>query len=113
MGSEEVEVIKPAIEKLKDKGLNVQGPISADTAFIEEKLNYFDLYIAMFHDQGLPVLKSMGFGDSINITLGLPFVRVSVDHGTAYEIAGKGLADFSSFDEAMRLTNFFSNERNG
>ena len=70
---------------------------------INEKLKKYDAYLAMFHDQGLPVLKSMGFGDSVNITLGLPFTRVSVDHGTAYELAGKNKADPSSFKKSMEL----------
>lgn len=111
IGTEEVDVIEPAIKDLNSKGINVFGPISADTAFTEEKLNLYDAYLAMFHDQGLPVLKSMGFGDSINITLGLPFLRVSVDHGTAYELAGKNLANSSSFNEAMKLTSFFAEKK--
>ena len=108
IGTEEVDVIEPAIKELTSRGIGVFGPISADTAFTEEKLNHYDAYLAMFHDQGLPVLKSMGFGDSINITLGLPFLRVSVDHGTAYELAGKNIANPSSFNEAMKLTSFFA-----
>ena len=93
MGKEEMEVIEPAVNALLRKNINVDGPLSADTAFLDEKLKKYDAYLAMFHDQGLPVLKSMGFGDSVNITLGLPFTRVSVDHGTAYELAGKNKAD--------------------
>lgn len=108
MGSEEIEIIEPAINALLSEKICVEGPISADTAFIKEKTSKYDAYLAMFHDQGLPVLKSMGFGDSVNITLGLPFTRISVDHGTAYELAGKNKADFSSFKRSMELALEFS-----
>ena len=83
---------------------NVYGPISADTAFIEKNIKKYDVFLAMYHDQGLPVIKSMGFGNTLNVTLGLPFIRISVDHGTAYEIAGKNKADFSSMDEALKTS---------
>ena len=108
MGSEEIEIIEPAINALLSEKICVEGPISADTAFIKEKTSKYDAYLAMFHDQGLPVLKSMGFGDSVNITLGLPFTRISVDHGTAYELAGKNIADPSSFKRSMELAFEFS-----
>ena len=108
MGSEEIEIIEPAINALLSEKICVEGPISADTAFIKEKTSKYDAYLAMFHDQGLPVLKSMGFGDSVNITLGLPFTRISVDHGTAYELAGKNKADPSSFKRSMELAFEFS-----
>ena len=108
MGSEEIEIIEPAINTLLSEKICVEGPISADTAFIKEKTSKYDAYLAMFHDQGLPVLKSMGFGDSVNITLGLPFTRISVDHGTAYELAGKNKADPSSFKRSMELALEFS-----
>lgn len=108
MGSEEIEIIEPAINALLNEKIYVEGPISADTAFITEKINEYDAYLAMFHDQGLPVLKSMGFGDSVNITLGLPFTRISVDHGTAYELAGRNEADPSSFKKSMELALKFS-----
>ena len=108
MGSEEIEIIEPAINDLLSENICVEGPISADTAFIKEKTSKYDAYLAMFHDQGLPVLKSMGFGDSVNITLGLPFTRISVDHGTAYELAGKNKADPSSFKRSMELAFEFS-----
>lgn len=113
MGNEEIEVIEPAIIALQKESINVEGPISADTAFLSKKLKKFDAYIAMFHDQGLPVLKTMAFGDSVNITLGLPFTRISVDHGTAYEIAGKNVADPSSFKKSMELALQFSSEIRG
>ena len=99
LGSEEEEIIKPFINSSKK---DLHGPISADTAFISNNLKKYDLFLAMFHDQGLPVIKSMGFGNTLNITLGLPFTRISVDHGTAYEIAGKNKADFSSMEEALK-----------
>jgi 4-hydroxythreonine-4-phosphate dehydrogenase len=108
MGKEEMEVIEPAVNALLRKNINVYGPLSADTAFLDERLKKYDAYLAMFHDQGLPVLKSMGFGDSVNITLGLPFTRISVDHGTAYELAGKNKADPSSFKKSMELALEFS-----
>ena len=108
MGSEEIEIIEPAINALLSEKIYVEGPISADTAFIKEKTSKYDAYLAMFHDQGLPVLKSMGFGDSVNITLGLPFTRISVDHGTAYELAGKNIEDPSSFKRSMELAFEFS-----
>jgi 4-hydroxythreonine-4-phosphate dehydrogenase len=101
IGHEEEEIIKPFIGSSVE---NVYGPISADTAFIEKNIKKYDVFLAMFHDQGLPVIKSMGFGNTLNITLGLPFLRISVDHGTAYEIAGKNKANFSSMEEALKLS---------
>ena len=101
IGDEEEEILKPFVDSSK---LNVHGPISADTAFIEKNIKKYDVFLAMYHDQGLPVIKSMGFGNTLNVTLGLPFIRVSVDHGTAYEIAGKNKADFSSMDEALKTS---------
>jgi len=103
LGKEDQEVIAPAIEYLKTKGLNLIGPVSADTAFIGKNSEHIDAYLAMYHDQGLPVLKTVGFGNSVNITLGLPFIRTSVDHGTAYDMAGKKEADERSLLEASSL----------
>ena len=103
LGKEDQEVIAPAIEYLKTKGLNLIGPVSADTAFIEKNSEHIDAYLAMYHDQGLPVLKTVGFGNSVNITLGLPFIRTSVDHGTAYDMAGKKEVDENSLLEASSL----------
>jgi 4-hydroxythreonine-4-phosphate dehydrogenase len=103
LGKEDQEVIAPAIEYLKTKGLNLIGPVSADTAFIGKNSEHIDAYLAMYHDQGLPVLKTVGFGNSVNITLGLPFIRTSVDHGTAYDMAGKKEVDESSLLEASSL----------
>ena len=101
IGHEEEEILKPFVNSSSQ---NVFGPISADTAFIEENINKYDVFLAMYHDQGLPVIKSMGFGNTLNVTMGLPFIRISVDHGTAYEIAGKNKADFSSMDEALKTS---------
>ena len=103
LGKEDQEVIAPAIEYLKTKGLNLIGPVSADTAFIGKNSEHIDAYLAMYHDQGLPVLKTVGFGKSVNITLGLPFIRTSVDHGTAYDMAGKKEVDENSLLEASSL----------
>ena len=103
IGNEENEVIIPALQNLKEKGIDTMGPISADTAFIEKEGEKADVFLAMFHDQGLPVIKTMGFGETVNITLGLPFIRTSVDHGTAYDKAGLGNADESSLVAAMHM----------
>ena len=104
IGKEEKEVISPALQNLKEKGINTIGPISADTAFIEKDgTKKADAFLAMFHDQGLPVIKTMGFGETVNITLGLPIIRTSVDHGTAYDKAGLGSADESSLIAAMEM----------
>ncbi len=92
LGEEEVTTIIPILEKLRKTGLQITGPVPADTAFTPEALTDIDLVIAMYHDQGLPVLKSVGFGKTVNITLGLPLIRTSVDHGTALQLAGTGMA---------------------
>ncbi len=96
LGGEDDQVIRPAIEQCRDSGINAYGPVPADTAFKPPRLENCDVVVAMYHDQGLPVLKHAGFGNAVNITLGLPFVRTSVDHGTALDIAGKNCADASS-----------------
>jgi len=101
LGSEEQEVIIPVIEKLKMKGFDLKGPIPADTAFNQNTLQGIDAVLAMYHDQGLPVIKYAGFGSAVNITLGLPIIRTSVDHGTAYELAGTGMSDFRSMISAV------------
>jgi len=101
LGREEIEVMIPALEELKDEGIQVIGPLPADTIFQEKYLNEADAILSMYHDQGLPVLKYKGFGSSVNITLGLPFIRTSVDHGTALELAGTNAADSGSFIEAI------------
>lgn len=103
LGHEDKEVIAPVIRKLRSEGMVLEGPVPADTAFHPPRLEHCDAVIAMYHDQGLPVLKHMGFGNSVNITLGLPFIRTSVDHGTALDIAGRGTADAGSLYQAARL----------
>jgi len=102
LGREEIEVMEPAFAELKEEGMNIIGPLPADTIFHEKYLNDADAILTMYHDQGLPVLKYKGFGSSVNITLGLPFIRTSVDHGTALELAGSGDADAGSMMEAMK-----------
>ncbi|MEP6940020.1 MAG: 4-hydroxythreonine-4-phosphate dehydrogenase PdxA [Rudaea sp.] len=103
LGREEIEVITPALQTLRDEGLDIDGPLPADTAFLPALRARYDAYLAMYHDQGLPVLKALGFGDSVNVTLGLPYVRTSVDHGTALDLAGSGRADPASLVAAARL----------
>jgi 4-hydroxythreonine-4-phosphate dehydrogenase len=101
LGREEIEVMEPAFEELRNEGINIIGPLPADTIFQEKYLIKADAILSMFHDQGLPVLKYKGFGSSVNITLGLPFIRTSVDHGTALDLAGSNTADRGSFIEAI------------
>jgi 4-hydroxythreonine-4-phosphate dehydrogenase len=101
LGHEEIEVIEPVIALLRKQGMHLSGPLPADTLFTPPYLSEADAVLAMYHDQGLPVLKHMGFGRSVNITLGLPFVRTSVDHGTALGKAGSGEADPGSLFEAI------------
>ncbi|MGE0875058.1 MAG: 4-hydroxythreonine-4-phosphate dehydrogenase PdxA [Burkholderiales bacterium] len=103
LGREEIEVIAPVVAALAAEGLAVEGPIPADTLFVPARLKGVDCVLAMYHDQGLPVLKYASFGRGVNVTLGLPFVRTSVDHGTALDLAGSGRADGSSLAEAVRL----------
>ena len=103
LGMEEIDIIIPALEKLRKKGINVVGPLPADTLFTPKYLQKADVAIAMYHDQGLPVLKSQGFGEAVNITLGLPIIRTSVDHGTAFDLAGSGLADTGSLQTAIEV----------
>lgn len=103
MGREEIEVIEPVLNKLRSGGMNLQGPVPADTAFNPPRLEKCDAVVAMYHDQGLPVLKHMGFGRSVNITLGLPFIRTSVDHGTALDLAGQGVASADSLFHAVQV----------
>ncbi|MDF2776993.1 MAG: hypothetical protein K0S90_516 [Enterobacteriaceae bacterium] len=103
MGSEEIDIIIPLLEALRAEGMNLSGPLPADTLFQPKYLDRADAVLAMYHDQGLPVLKYQGFGRGVNITLGLPFIRTSVDHGTALELAGQGKADVGSFITALNL----------
>ena len=103
LGREEIETITPVIEKLKLEGLDLVGPLPADTIFTPGYMMQFDVIVAMYHDQGLPVLKHHAFGDAVNITLGLSIIRTSVDHGTALDLAGSGKADSGSLDAALKL----------
>ena len=103
LGKDESEVITPVCEALRAEGLAIPGPISGDTAFSGAQRETTDAYLAMFHDQGLPVIKTEGFGEIVNVTLGLPIIRTSVDHGTALSLAGTGQADSSSMKKAVEL----------
>jgi 4-hydroxythreonine-4-phosphate dehydrogenase len=103
LGREEIEVTEPVLAALRAEGFKLRGPVPADTAFIPASLVGVDAVLAMYHDQGLPVLKAHDFEHSINITLGLPFIRTSVDHGTALELAGSGRADPTSLETAIAL----------
>jgi 4-hydroxythreonine-4-phosphate dehydrogenase len=101
LGREEIEIIGPALEALRGRGMDLAGPLPADTLFTPRHLEGADAVLAMYHDQGLPVLKYAGFGKAVNITLGLPLIRTSVDHGTALDLAGSGRADAGSLYEAV------------
>lgn len=103
MGTEEIDTIIPVLEAMRREGMNLSGPLPADTLFQPKYLDNADAVLAMYHDQGLPVLKYQGFGRGVNITLGLPFIRTSVDHGTALELAGQGTAEVGSFITALNL----------
>ena len=103
LGDEEIRVIAPAIARMRERGLRVTGPLPADTAFVPRVLADCDVVLAMYHDQGLPVIKHAGFEDAVNVTLGLPILRTSVDHGTALDLAGTGRADPGSMAAAAAL----------
>jgi 4-hydroxythreonine-4-phosphate dehydrogenase len=103
LGREEIDVIAPAIEQARRDGIDAHGPLPADTMFVPAVAQRFDALLAMYHDQGLPVLKYATFGHGVNVTLGLPFVRTSVDHGTALDLAGRGTADVGSLRAALEL----------
>lgn len=102
LGLEEQTIIEPVIEQCRQSGMQLSGPLPADTAFTPGYIQNHDAFLAMYHDQGLPVLKHVGFGQAVNITLGLPFIRTSVDHGTALDLAGHGKADTGSLQLAMQ-----------
>ncbi len=108
LGHEEIEVISPVLEALRKQGLKLRGPLPADTLFTKAGMHECDALLAMYHDQGLPVLKHASFGRAVNITLGLPIIRTSVDHGTALELAGTGRADAGSLFEAVRQAAFMA-----
>ncbi len=103
LGHEEIEVIQPVLKSLKKEGVLLHGPLPADTLFTPPQLNKCDAILTMYHDQGLPVLKHIGFGHAVNITLGLPIIRTSVDHGTALDLAGTGKASSKSLEAAFKM----------
>jgi 4-hydroxythreonine-4-phosphate dehydrogenase len=111
-GTEEWDIILPAVIKARGEGIHASDPIPADTLFYKARNNYYDIIVAMYHDQGLAPLKMVSFGNAVNVTVGLPIIRTSVDHGTAYDIAGKGCADPASLLEAIRLAVKMSTFRN-
>jgi len=102
LGREEIDIMVPVLDTFRKQGLNLLGPLPADTLFTDKYLATADAVLAMYHDQGLPVLKHMGFGQAVNITLGLPIIRTSVDHGTALDLAGSGKADLGSLQFALQ-----------
>lgn len=103
MGEEEQQVLHPAVEAAKARGIRIDGPFPGDTVFVRAIRGEFDAVIANYHDQGLIPVKLLAFGHAVNVTIGLPIIRTSVDHGTAFDIAGRGLADPSSMIEATLL----------
>ncbi len=103
MGHEEIDIIEPVLQACRERGYQLSGPLPADTAFSAQNLKRADVFLAMYHDQGLPVLKYQSFGGAVNITLGLPIVRTSVDHGTALELAGSGRTSHSSLRQAITI----------
>lgn len=113
LGREEIDVITPAVVRAQARGIRAVGPIPADTAFIPARLAHVDAVLAMYHDQGLPVLKAHGFGGGVNVTLGLPFPRISVDHGTALDRAGTGRVDTGSMASAMALAKALASRHAG
>jgi 4-hydroxythreonine-4-phosphate dehydrogenase len=113
LGDEEIRVIAPAIARMRERGLHVTGPVPADTAFVPARLAECDAVLAMYHDQGLPVIKHSGFERAVNVTLGLPILRTSVDHGTALDLAGTGRADHRSLAAAIRLALGIAARRRG
>lgn len=108
LGKEEMDIIKPAVSSLKKMGITIDGPVPADTAFIKKLTSKYDVIHTMYHDQGLPVIKYDDFSKTTNVTLGLPIVRVSVDHGTATELVGTGNVDISSFAQALKVARDIS-----
>ncbi len=108
LGKEEIDIIMPAVKYLKKRGISIDGPVPADTAFIKKFINKYDVIHTMYHDQGLPVIKFDDFSRTTNVTLGLPIIRVSVDHGTATELVGTGKVDISSFTQALKVARDIS-----
>lgn len=107
-GREEIDLIIPVLEEARDKGINILGPLSPDTAFLPDLRREIDAYVCLYHDQGLIPLKTLAFDLGVNVTLGLPIVRTSVDHGTAFDLAGQGIASVTSLIEATRLADRMS-----
>ena len=108
LGKEEIKIIKPAVVSLRKMNINIDGPVPADTAFIKKFTNKYDVIHTMYHDQGLPVIKYDDFSKTTNVTLGLPIIRVSVDHGTATDLVGTGNVDISSFTQAIKVARDIS-----
>ncbi len=111
LGDEEIRIIMPAIERMRARGIRASGPLPADTVFVPRVLQNFDAVLAMYHDQGLPVVKHAGFEQAVNVTLGLPILRTSPDHGTALDLAGTGRADPGSLTAAVRLASRLAAQR--
>lgn len=111
LGREEIDCIEPALKQLRSQGIIVKGPLPADTLFSKANINHCDVFVAMYHDQGLPVLKYAGFGEAVNVTLGLPIIRTSVDHGTALELAGTGKASSGSLIAAVEMAALMVKQR--
>ncbi len=111
LGEQDAKIIRPAITHMRKKKIVVEGPVPADTAFLKKYIESFDIILTMYHDQGLPVIKFNNFKKTVNVTLGLPITRVSVDHGTALDLVGSGNIDISSFVEAIRIAKFISNAK--
>lgn len=113
MGREEIDVIAPTIAQAQAEGIDATGPYPADTIFVAEHARHYDAIVCMYHDQGLPALKREGFGGGVNVTLGLPWVRTSVDHGTALDLAGRGTANIGSMLSALELARNMARARHG
>ena len=111
LGDEELRVIAPAIDRLRATGIRASGPFPADTVFVPQMLAGYDAVLAMYHDQGLPVIKHVGFERAVNVTLGLPLIRTSPDHGTAFDLAGSGKADVASLVAAVQLASTLAAQR--
>jgi len=111
LGDEELTIIQPALERARARGLDVHGPLPADTVFVPRILRNFDAVLAMYHDQGLPIIKHVAFERAVNVTLGLPILRTSPDHGTALDLAGSGTADPGSLGAALRLASRLAAQR--
>ncbi len=110
LGKEDENIIKPTVKKFQNENIHIEGPVPADTAFLKKNVQKFDVIVTMYHDQGLPVIKFNDFKKTVNVTLGLPITRVSVDHGTALDLVGTGMIDISSFKEAIKVAKSICND---